>query len=804
MFRAFSYFVNRSIARFWPGSLSSPRRRRARSQRVRLESLETRLVPAIHVTTLSDAEFHSGLSLRDAVHIANGIPNSTILFDVSGQISLTQHELILSANMTIDGSFRSIQISGSHDDRVFDIESTTPITGLHINLIALTLMDGQPHSGKSFHDGNGGGIYVNDPAASLTLVNDILMLNHAQGSGAAVYSRGPVTLVHTTIENNNSDGDGGGVWAAKPITLVQYSLVTDNQAGNDGGGLYETGTGTTVTVTDSEIQNNSAVTGQGGGIWAENNIALLGSSIHNNTARLDGGGIYTEDGNITVNSLSHVDKNISLEGNGGGIRAHFTVTISGSSTVSGNNANGSGGGIYSADSAVRVTGGSEVWGNIANGRSADPGNGGGIWAFYDVFVDNSAVLNNIANSNGGGIYAANGSVFITCQSDISGNTAVGSDWLSGAGGGIWASDDATVSSSTIASNRAGWDGGGIDSAIGNTYLNAAFVTANVAANDGGGIRDQNNVLVENNSLINLNFANHNGGGIFLTRFHSLLLDNSALQLNQAGNDGGGVYADRDGDPDAAECVTIIDSTFDRNSSGMNGAGLRTQDVENVSITFSTFVGNTAQSGTGGGIDVTGSNANVFIVNSTFGENTAQVEGGAIYAQGTPWILPRGIELPPAILMTINHVTFNDNISYGGDQSGSAIFVGESARGYLENTLVDDTNDLSFLLNTDLLSHRGGSLISMGHNLVVDHSFNRVAGFDATIGDLGGISQGLDPLANYGGNTFTYRLQAGPAVGGADNSGPYEDQRHMPRSFGAMDIGSYQTPRFTIALALPLH
>jgi hypothetical protein len=673
--------------------------------------LETRLVPAIHVTTLSDAEFHSGLSFRDAIHIANGIPGSTIVFDVSGQISLTQHELMLTSNMTIDGGARGrVLVSGLREDRVFDIEATGIIGGHYVDILHLIIKDGQPRAGPNFHNGTGGGIYVNYPEASLTLVDDLVTLNHAPGSGGGVYSNGPVTLVHTTIENNNTEVDGGGVWDGKDLTVIQNSLVSDNLAGLNGGGLFENGTGTTVTIADSEVRHNVALNDKGGGIWAQFNVIFTRNYLHTNTARQDGGGIYSEDGNVTVTDHSRVNNNTSIFGNGGGIWADNNVTVRKASTVNGNSAGWSGGGIYSEESAVRILGGSSVQGNGALGRDGI-GDGGGIWAHFDVFVDFSFVIgtdsgSNTANRDGGGIYAANGSVHITNSSIVNDNIAVG-----GNGGGIWAYYDVAVSSSST-----------------------------IGTVDGS---------------------------------------------NTAGNDGGGVYAEKGITSEDGGSITIVDSTFDSNSAGLNGAGLRTQDVENVSITFSCLSNNTAQSGTGAAVDSEGSNVNVYIVNTTFGANSARLSGAAIYVQGQ------------GLLLTINHVTFNDNVSYGGDQSGSAIFVDNGATGYLENTLVDDTNHLSFFLNTDLLSHSFGSgagaLVSMGHNLVVDHSSIQVTGFDRTIGDIGDVAQNLDPLANYGGPTCTYRLKDGPAVGGADNTGPYEDQRHNARTFGHMDIGAYQTP-----------
>jgi hypothetical protein len=60
--------------------------------------------------------------------------------------------------------------------------------------------------------------------------------------------------------------------------------------------------------------------------------------------------------------------------------------------------------------------------------------------------------------------------------------------------------------------------------------------------------------------------------------------------------------------------------------------------------------------------------------------------------------------------TINNVTFDDNVSYGGPTSGSALFVDGGAVVDLDNSDFDDTLGLSALLSTDLIDVGAGGLI----------------------------------------------------------------------------------------------
>ena len=105
---------------------------------------------------------------------------------------------------------------------------------------------------------------------------------------------------------------------------------------------------------------------------------------------------------------------------------------------------------------------------------------------------------------------------------------------------------------------------------------------------------------------------------------------------------------------------LSDSTIVNNKATEGGGIDVSKGVANVLIERSTFVGNVADKGKGGGLRVSGS---VDIVNSTFTDNTAQ-SGGAVSVAGTA---------------TISYSTFvdnNSNNSKGGgvDRNGGTLYI----------------------------------------------------------------------------------------------------------------------------------
>ena len=115
------------------------------------------------VTSLAD----SGTgTLRDT--IAASAANDSIVFSVTGTITLTSGELVIGRNLTITGPTGGVTVSGNNASRVFNIQTGT------VNLSNLTLINGNPFGGV------GGGIY-NHNGANLTLNNCTISGNFSCG-----------------------------------------------------------------------------------------------------------------------------------------------------------------------------------------------------------------------------------------------------------------------------------------------------------------------------------------------------------------------------------------------------------------------------------------------------------------------------------------------------------------------------------------------------------------------------------------------------------------------------------------------
>jgi hypothetical protein len=200
------------------------------------------------VTTNAD----SGLgSLRDTV--AGAFPGATIAFApaLSGQvITLTNGEITLSNNITIDGSALAggIQINGNHADRIFYVAGgVTVLNSLTItngfyngispgsfgggieNLGNLTL-NRCTIAGNSAGPSFGGGLENNLSGGSLA-INECTFAGNSAAGGGAIASAGPFTLNQSTISGNTcGSGHGAGINAPNGMTLSN-SIVAGNTSG---------------------------------------------------------------------------------------------------------------------------------------------------------------------------------------------------------------------------------------------------------------------------------------------------------------------------------------------------------------------------------------------------------------------------------------------------------------------------------------------------------------------------------------------------------------------------------------------
>jgi predicted outer membrane repeat protein len=744
MFRAVWQRLTRSQA--------PPSRRRRGSCRSQpaLEFLEDRITPATYtVTNLSDSPTPPfGMDLRQAIALADQPANagSTIKFSVNGTITMLQGEYRITEPMTIDATGHTVAVDAAARSRVFSISNAGTVT-----FTGLTIKNGKASTASTDGSGNGGGIYDASPSSVLVLNSDKILVNKASassavtGSGGGAFSNGIVAATSTTVDGNTAPGKGGGIYAAKNITL--NSCTISNNTAATGGGIYQAGTGTTLTLNQSNVVTNKAISGGGGGAWALFNVSATGGTVNHNTALGfgNGGGIQSNQGNVTLNGTT-VSTNTAT-GSGGGVWAKYNIYLKNKATVSTNIGNTGGGGLWSLAGVVNIQS-SSVTLNLAGAGTnssggANIGDGGGIWSGTDVALNAAAlVAHNTANGNGGGIFALrnvadNGGTVLD-------NNAVSSlfdpdtgDALNGNGGGIWAGSDILLNGGKVTTNTAGVNGGGVYSAAGNVFVTAgATVGTNTTGQDGGGVWDEGGDVEVDASTVTGNQANNNGGGIFVGASSSsmggsasngnstgslIVHNNSTISNNSCVNEGGGIYVEN------IESVTVDSSSITGNTASLNGGGIAAHNIVNISITSSSLASNDATSGSGGAVYVVGP-ADVYIDSDSITGNTAGVSGGGVYLSNVD--------------ATISNCEFDDNLSYGGPTTGSALFADTGATVDLYTDDFDDTSGLSSTLSTDLIDVGGsgssmGVIRSSGGNTVWDGSWVNVTNFGfAGSGDVG--------------------------------------------------------------------
>ncbi len=386
-------------------SAASARPSISRAMLLMLASLWLVLIPsALHaatitVNTAADPGAFLRCTLRGAINNANspgtdttggvcavGSGDDTIVFTLSGTITLGSALPEIKNTLTIDGAGRKITISGFGKYQVLAVD-----VGATLNLDDLTIAQGNSSTGggilnfggtltvtnSTFSDnsapsGTGGGIL--NIGGTLAIKNGTFSGNSAGGTGGSNggggidnEESGTVTVTNSTFSGNSSAYWGGGIENSAGTLTVTNSTFSDNGADN-GGGIHND---STLTITNSTFAGNSAEF-YGGGIDDEGSstLSVTNSTFSKNSAG-DGGGIFNNSGaTLTVTNSTFLGA--SVRSDGGGIWNAGGATVS-NSTFSGNGApNADGGGIFNDAGTLSVTN------STFSGDNAHKGGGGGI------------------------------------------------------------------------------------------------------------------------------------------------------------------------------------------------------------------------------------------------------------------------------------------------------------------------------------------------------------------------------------------------------------------------------------------
>ncbi len=305
----------------------------------------------------------------------------------------------------VDGNYSTFSVqNASLSLSYITLSTTSHITvsnGGKLNLFTVTL---SAMTALTSGGGSGGGAVYLGQDAELDVLNCTFIGNSTGtgGKGGAILNNRGIVNITASNFLNNSATYGGAIYSendGSAYLKIMSSLFTENIASEFGGALF---------INGYNIQSASSSQAQ-----------IIESRIYKNSAP-NGGGIYVGDGALPTDpyprggvniTFSEISENIATTGSGGGMYINNADNTGGSfyvymenSTISGNEAFNRGGGIY-----INQNGGDAVYGynitisnNAADREGESSGNGGGLYneTNYSLHLFNSILAANRDLSTG--------------------------------------------------------------------------------------------------------------------------------------------------------------------------------------------------------------------------------------------------------------------------------------------------------------------------------------------------------------------------------------------------------------------
>ena len=551
-----------------------------------------------------------------------------------------------------------------------------------------------------------------------------------------------------------------------------------NYSGEAGGALYACGNSSglnTNTIINGTLINNFA-NGKGGAVYASSeSVSVSGSTLDGNYSSDEGGAIYS---NIIYSAEPIITlSNSTFAGNwanaGGAISngnsSGVHLDIPGDTSFIGNFSYSQGGAINLSGAYIDELSAS-FQGNFSNWDS-----GGAIYLENlldsSVTINNSSFTDNTAGDYIGGalaLFSENTDVAITGSTTFTGNSSL----YDNSGGAIYDDGHSLTLTGTVFNHNTSWDG------------------------TGGAIYVQNGDLTMTGAKFNDNVAmDTNAGAIDYEAAGAISMTGSGFNGNQALYGGSGAV--QQGDSTAS--ATVAGSTFTNNLAYNSPIGTWHQYAGDLTITNSSFTGNSSTNEVGG---IQQDSGNLTITGTTFDHNSALGYGAAIYdhqsdgdtttiknstfyRNDAPLDEAGGYYHDGGSNAVINNVTFDENVS--STDGGSALTV---------------YNAPTVITNSIFAGSPFGSCIDYSSGIDMVNSTNNIDDgggcFDAGVNNQNNVNPAsifdTAGLADNNGPTETVALVAtSPAIdAGNDATCETTDQTGASRPYGPhCDIGSVE-------------
>ena len=267
--------------------LGSDSQQRQTALRHQIESLESRVVPAVYtVTNLNNAGTGS---LRDAITQANAATGTDQIFftaGLTGTISLRSELLISDSVIIVGPGIVSLTLDGGGFNRCFAI-SDSKATKISVQISGMALTNGSPGTSTT-NNSNDGGLIYNNENLLLDLV-DLSTGTFASRGGAVFADTGSQVDITRSSIHDNTASEGGAIYSLRATVNVDASSIFTNVGFDNGGGIFYLGG--KGSLTSSTFYGNSCDT-DGAAIFAITaaNLYLRSCTIVGNTSDANNGG----------------------------------------------------------------------------------------------------------------------------------------------------------------------------------------------------------------------------------------------------------------------------------------------------------------------------------------------------------------------------------------------------------------------------------------------------------------------------------------------------------------------------------
>lgn len=317
---------------------------------------------------------------------------------------------------------------------IIDNTATTSGGGCYFRDKDVTISGSQTRiSNNRATNSQGGGICV-ATNNSLVFKEGTIFENVAQLLGGGIYSIGPVTMTSGIITGNQSLNDtdcltagvteneraGGGGVCVKNTFTMSGGIISGNKSGFYGGGII------LITSNSKVILSGTAVIGD----ISKTSPSESGDDKHSNSAN-KGGGIFNYGGKLYIGYIDETTPDSSFSGgigynyvsvHGGGVYSIGSTSAEvhiNKAKIYANTAGTSAGGIDIYNGSFEIKNSEVKYNKSANGGGLQLGRNDGS---PTCLIQNTNIQNNIANSNGGGIYLFGGNTTLI-DTEISNNQA---------------------------------------------------------------------------------------------------------------------------------------------------------------------------------------------------------------------------------------------------------------------------------------------------------------------------------------------------------------------------------------------